>query len=76
MNFITDLPLSKKSSEMFDFILMMINQYTKMTQYIFIKITLKVHELSKIFMKKIFLCDYDVFLDIISNRDMLFISAY
>ena len=37
---------------------------------------LKMHELNKIFIKEIFFYDYDVSLNIVLNKDMLFINAY
>jgi len=49
--------------------------YMKMTRYLFMKKTLTVIELAKLFFEKIAL-RYEISNDIIIDRDSLFISAF
>jgi hypothetical protein len=55
MNMITDLPSSKHSDSIYDAILMIVDCYTKMAQYISISKTLTAMQLADIFFKKIVL---------------------
>ncbi len=75
MNFITDLLFSKWKEVMYDLILMIVDHYIKMTRYLFIKKTLTVVKLAKLFFKKIAL-RYEISSDIIINKDSLFINAF
>ena len=60
---------------MYDLILVIVNYYTKMMRYLFIKKTLTVIKLTKLFFEKIVL-KYEISNDIIINKDSLFISAF
>jgi len=59
----------------YDLILVIVNYYTKMMRYLFIKKTLTVIKLTKLFFEKIVL-KYEISNDIIINKDSLFISAF
>jgi len=75
MNFITDLSSSKWKKIVYDSILVIVDCYMKMTRYLFMKKTLTVVELAKLFFEKIAL-RYEISNDIIIDRDSLFISAF
>ncbi len=75
MNFITDLSSSKWKEVVYDLILMIVDHYTKMTRYLFMKKTLTVVKLAKLFFKKIAL-RYEISNNIIIDRNSLFISAF
>ena len=53
MDFITDLPPSKKRTKAYDSILVVVDRYTKMARYIPVKKTLTAAELADVFMSKI-----------------------
>ena len=76
MDFIIGLPPSRHKSNVYDSILMVVNQYIKMVQYLLTNIIIKFHELGDLLMKKIFLCDPDTFMGIVSDRGSVFISDY
>jgi len=59
----------------YDSILVIVDCYMKMTRYLFMKKTLTVVELAKLFFEKIAL-RYEISNDIIIDRDSLFISAF
>ncbi len=75
MNFITDLLSSKWKEVVYNLILMIVNHYMKMTRYLFIKKTLTVVKLIKLFFEKIVL-KYEISNDIIIDRNNLFINAF
>jgi len=75
MNFITDLSLSKWKKVVYDSILVIVDHYMKMMHYLFMKKTLTVVKLAKLFFKKIAL-RYEISSNIIINKDSLFISAF
>ncbi len=75
MNFITDLSFSKWKEVVYDSILMIVNHYMKMMYYLFMKKTLTIIKLAKLFFEKIAL-KYEVSSDIIIDKDNLFISAF
>jgi len=75
MNMITDLPLSKHSNSVYDVILMIVDCYIKMTQYISISKTLIAMQLADIFFEKI-VCCYRTFKEIVSDKDSIFTSSY
>ncbi len=60
---------------MYDLIFVIVNYYIKMTRYLFIKKTLIVVKLAKLFFEQIAL-KYEVLNDIIIDKDSLFISAF
>ncbi len=75
MNFITDLLSSKWKEVVYNLILMIVNHYMKMMCYLFIKKTLTVIKLTKLFFEKIAL-KYEILNDIIINKDDLFINMF
>ena len=75
MNIITGLPSSKHSDSVYDVILMIVDRYIKMTQYISISKTLTAMQLADIFFKKI-VCCYRTFKEIVSDRGSIFTSSY
>jgi len=75
MNMITDLPLSKCSNSVYDAILMIVDCYIKMTQYISISKTLTAMQLADIFFEKI-VCHYETLKEIVSDRGSIFTSSY
>ena len=76
MDFIVELLPSRHKSNVYDSILMMVNQYIKMIQYLSTNVTIKFYELDDLLMKEIFLCGSDTFMSIVSDRDSVFISDY
>ncbi len=54
---------------------MIVDHYTKMTRYLFMKKTLTVVELAKLFFEKIAL-RYEISSNIIIDQDNLFINAF
>ncbi len=75
MNFITDLSSSKWKEVVYDSILVIVDHYMKMTHYLFIKKTLTVIKLAKLFFEQIAL-RYEILNDIIINKDSLFINVF
>jgi len=75
MNIITGLSLSKHSNSVYDVILMIVDHYIKMTQYISISKTLTAMQLADIFFKKIVYC-YRALKKIVSDRGSIFTSSY
>jgi len=59
----------------YDSILVIVDHYMKMMHYLFMKKTLTVVKLAKLFFKKIAL-RYEISSNIIINKDSLFISAF
>jgi len=54
---------------------MIVDYYTKMTRYLFIKKTLTIVELAELFFEKIAL-RYEILNNIVINKDNLFINAF
>jgi hypothetical protein len=75
MNMITGLPSSKHSDSVYDAILMIVDRYIKMTQYISISKTLTAMQLADIFFEKI-VCRYRTLKEIVSDRGSIFTSSY
>jgi hypothetical protein len=72
---ITGLPSSKHSDSVYDVILMIVDRYIKMTQYISISKTLTAMQLADIFFEKI-VCRYRTLKEIVSDRGSIFTSSY
>ena len=70
-----NLFLSKFKSVMYNVILIIMNRFTKMIKYLFMKITIDVVTLMKIFHNKI-ICRYDILNDIVNNRGFIFINNF
>ena len=75
MNIITDLSSSKHNDSVNDVILMVVDCYIKMTQYISISKTLIAMQLADIFFEKI-VCHYRTLKEIVSDRGSIFTSSY
>ena len=65
--------LSKFKNVIYNVILIIINRFIKMIKYLFIKITIDVVTLTKMFYNKI-ICRYNISSNIINNRDFIFIN--
>jgi len=66
MNIITDLLPSRQETNVYYFILIIVNHLIKMTQYIFIIKKLTVIKLADIYIKQI-ICHYEELKDIVLN---------
>jgi hypothetical protein len=75
MNFITNLSFNKRSNNVYDFVLVIINRYIKMTFYIFVTKKIIAIELTKIIFDHV-MFKYDASKDVVSNRKFVFTSAY
>ena len=75
LNFITDLSFIKWKEVVYDLILMIVDHYMKMMCYLFMKKTLTVVKLAKLFFEKIAL-RYEILNDIIIDKDSWFINAF
>ena len=76
MDFIVELLFSKHKGNVYDSILIVVDQYTKMVQYLSTNAIIKFHKLGDLLMKEVFLCDSGTFMNIVSDRDPIFISDY
>ena len=76
IDFIIGLLLNKHKSNIYDSILMMMNQYIKMIQYLSTNVIIKSYKLSDLLMKEVFLYNSGALMNIILNRDSVFISDY
>jgi hypothetical protein len=75
MNFITNLLFNKRSNDVYDSVLVIINRYIKMTFYIFVTKKIIVVELTKIIFDHV-MFKYDASKNVVSNREFVFTSAY
>jgi hypothetical protein len=75
MNFITDLSPSKRSDDVYDSVLVIVDRYIKMTLYIPVTKKIIVVELAKIIFDHVML-KYDASKDVVSDRESVFTSAY
>ena len=75
MNFIINLLLSKFKNIIYNVILIIINRFIKIIKYLFIKITIDIVTLTKIFYNKI-IYRYNILNDIVNNRDFIFINNF
>ncbi len=75
MNMIAGLSSSKHNDSVYDVILMVVDHYIKMAQYISISKTLTAMQLADIFFKKIVYC-YEALKEIVSDRGSIFTSSY
>jgi hypothetical protein len=75
MNFITNFSSSKRSNNVYDFVLVIINRYIKMTFYIFVTKKITIVELTKIIFDHVML-KYDVSKNVVSNKEFVFTNAY
>jgi hypothetical protein len=75
MNFITNFSFNKRSDDVYDSVLVIINRYIKMTFYIFVTKKIIAIKLTKIIFDHVML-KYDASKDVISNREFVFTSVY
>ena len=75
MNIITDLLSYKYSDNVYNIILMIVDCYIKIVRYISISKILTAVEFADIFFQEI-ICWYDIFKEIVLNRDSIFMSIY
>jgi hypothetical protein len=66
---------NKHSNDVYDFVLVIINRYIKMTFYIFVTKKIIVIELTKIIFDHVML-KYDMSKDVVLNREFVFTNAY
>ena len=66
MNFVTNLLLNKFKNVIYNAILIIINQFIKIVKYLFIKITIDVAILTKVFYNKI-IYHYNILNDIVND---------
>ena len=76
MDFIVGLPSSKHKGNVYDSILVVVDQYIKMVQYLSINATIKSHELGDLLMEEVFLCGPGAPMGIVSDRGSVFTSDY
>ncbi len=75
MNFITNLSSNKRSNNVYDFVLVIINRYIKMTFYIFVTKKIIVVELTKLIFDHV-MFQYNASKNVVLNREFVFTSAY
>ena len=75
MNFIIDLPSSKREDVVYDVILVIVDKCTKMIKYLTVIIKIDVAKLTKLFFEEIVL-RFGMSAGIVSDRDFLFINAF
>ncbi len=75
MNFITNLLFNKRSNNVYDFVLVIMNRYIKMTFYISVTKKITIVELTKIIFDHV-MFKYDVSKDVVSNREFVFTNVY
>jgi hypothetical protein len=75
MNFITNLSSSKRSNDVYDSVLVIVDRYIKMTLYISVTKKITAVELAEIIFDHVML-KYDVSKDVVSNREFVFTNAY
>ena len=75
MNFITDLSLSKCRDCIYNAILVIVDHYTKITQYISTVKTVIAVQLTDLFYKKIIYC-FKIFRKVMSDWDSVFINVF
>ena len=76
MDFIVELPPSKHKGNVYNSILVMVNWYTKMVQYLPTNAIIKSHKLGDLLMEEVFLHDSDASMGIVSDRGSVFTSDY
>ena len=69
------LLLSKFKNVIYNDILIIMNRFIKMIKYLFIKITIDIVTLTKIFYNKI-IYRYNILNDIVNDRDFIFINNF
>ena len=75
MNFVTELSLNKYKNVVYNVILVMIDRYIKMIKYLSVFIIIDAAALTELFFIKI-IYRYDIFYNIVNNRDFVFINVF
>ena len=75
MNFVISLLSSKFKNVIYNVILIIINRFTKIIKYLFIKITIDIVTLTKMFYNKI-IYRYNILNDIVNDRNFIFINNF
>jgi hypothetical protein len=75
MNFITIFLFNKCLNDVYDFVLVIINLYIKMTLYIFVTKKITIVELTKIVFDHV-MFKYNVSKNVVSNKEFVFTNAY
>ena len=75
MNFVTNLPSSKRDKIIYNLIFVIVDKYTKMIKYLLIIIKIDVAKLTNVFFKKIVLY-FDISADIVNDRNFSFINVF
>ena len=75
MNFVMGLFLNKSKNVVYNVILIIMNRFIKMIKYLFVKITIDVVTLTKVFYNEI-IYRYDILNDIVNDRDFIFINSF
>ena len=75
MDFITGLPPSKRRGVVYNTILIIVDRYTKIVRYLFIKKDLDAAALAELFFEEI-ICRYGILNSIVSDRGTMFISTF
>ena len=70
-----NLSLSKLKNIIYNVILIIMNRFTKMIKYLFIKIKIDVATLTKMFHNEI-IYYYNILNDIVNDRDFIFINNF
>ena len=70
-----NLLLSKFKGVVYNVILIIINRFIKMIKYLFVKITIDVVTLMKVFYNKI-IYRYNILNDIVNDRNFIFINNF
>ena len=75
INFIIEFSLNRYDDDIYDAILIIIDRFSKMTHYIFVKLTWSVENLINILFNKILLIFFEI-KEIVFDREALFINDY
>ena len=75
MNFVIDLPSSKRDKIVYNSIFIIVDKCTKMIKYLSIIIKIDAAKLTNIFFKKIIL-HFDMSTDIVNDKNFLFINVF
>ena len=75
MDFIINLPLSKRRGHVYDAIFVVVDRYIKMVRYLLTIKKIDVVKLLNLFYKKIAL-KFDIFDDVVIDRESVFTSAF
>ena len=75
MNFVMNLLLNKLKDVIYNVILIIMNRFIKMIKYLFMKITINIVTLTKMFYNKI-IYRYNILNDIVNDRNFIFINNF